>query len=124
MRNMPNPGLMQNGHVSLLDRWQNPGDQTGVMRASFNEGALSPVLQNYTQSSGAVSDASFIRLRNIDLSYTLPKGSVGEATSLRLYVQGQNLLTFTDFEGPDPEQPYYSILPPLRQFTLGVEMGF
>jgi hypothetical protein len=43
---------------------------------------------------------------------------------LTVYLQGQNLLTITNYEGADPEQPYSNVLPPLKQITLGLNLGF
>jgi TonB-linked SusC/RagA family outer membrane protein len=84
---------------SQLARWQNPGDVTMVprMTASNYRGDLRP--------SRFLEDGSFVRLKNITLSYTLPS-SLTEAlsiTNLRLYVQAQNLFTFTRYTGMDPE---------------------
>lgn len=116
------PGYRGNAPVALLDRWQEPGDMNPVQRASgglaFGEdtGALQQ------RSSAAVSDASFIRLRNISLAYKVPDLSKGPEVTV--YLQGQNLLTFTDYRGPDPEQPLNTRLPQLRQITLGLQLGF
>lgn len=120
----PNPGFSTNGHVELLKRWQKPGDMAEVMRSSFVEGALNQALSNYQSSSGAISDASFIRLRNVDLSYRLPSKWVGKSIDALVYIQGQNLWTITPYKGPDPENPNFSFLPPLRQISLGLELTF
>ncbi|WP_116124845.1 SusC/RagA family TonB-linked outer membrane protein [Lewinella sp. IMCC34183] len=53
-------------------------------------------------STRYLSDADFLRLRNVQLGYTFD-GLNSNGASLRLYVSGQNLLTFTDFAGLDPE---------------------
>ncbi len=116
------PGYRGNAPVSLLDRWQQPGDTNPIQMASgglsFNEdtGALQ------ASSSAAVSDASFIRLRNVSLNYRIPDIKTG--LEVNVYLQGQNLLTFTNYSGPDPEQPTNNTLPPLRQITLGLQLGF
>ena len=114
-------GTMTNQPVSVLDRWQTPGDQAGMQR--FTTGADYEAFVTYsqfTQSSGIVSDASFIRLKSMALSYTLPLDK-SNSTSCRIYVQGQNLLTFTKFKGGDPEQ-MNGFLPPLRRVTFGVQL--
>ena len=116
------PGYPDNGSVDLLDRWQEPGDIKPFQIASagliFGEdrGALQ------RRSNAAVSDASFIRLRNISLNYKIPH--LDNGLEVNVYLQGQNLWTLTDYKGPDPEQTSNTRLPPLRQLTLGVQVGF
>ena len=43
---------------------------------------------------------------------------------INIYIQGQNLLTITNYTGSDPERPSDNTLPPLRQITLGIQLGF
>ena len=73
-------------------------------------------------SDAAVSDASFIRVRNISLNYKVPM--LDKGLDIQVYLQGQNLFTFTRYSGPDPEQTLNNRLPPLRQLTLGLKIGF
>ena len=86
----------------MLDRWQEPGDIKSFQLASagliFGEdrGALQ------RRSNVAVSDASFVRLRNISLNYKIPQ--LDNGLEVNVYLQGQNLWTLTDYRGPDPEQ--------------------
>ncbi len=116
------PGFRGNSSTVLLDRWQEPGDMNPIQRASggLSFGEDTGTLQQ--SSNAAVSDASFVRLRNVSLNYKIPTS--GNGPDLNVYVQGQNLLTFTDYQGPDPEQPSNSRLPQLRQITLGLQIGF
>lgn len=117
-------GLRGNVPIALLDYWQQPGDSAPIMKATAGlDRSHSASRSNLRGSSAAVSDASFIRLRNISLTYTLPDG-ISEGLDLNVYLQGQNLWTLTDFDGPDPERPSRIILPPLRQITLGLQLGF
>ena len=116
------PGFRGNDPIELFDRWRIPGDTNPVQRAS---GGLSleedrGALQE--RSNAAVSDASFVRLRNISLNYTIPTLTNGLDASI--YLQGQNLFTFTKYQGPDPEQPSNTRLPALRQITLGIQLSF
>lgn len=115
-------GYRGNAPVDLLDRWQQNGDTNPIQKASggFGSGVDTGALQQ--DSNAAVSDASFIRLRNISLSYKIPR--VSNSLDISVYAQGQNLLTFTNYKGSDPEQQSYSRLPPLRQMTLGMEITF
>ena len=109
-------GLSQNGVVQLMDRWQQPGDMALIQKAGFSS-------NNQSLSSAAVSDASFIRLRNATLNYKIPMARSNDM-DINFYIQGQNLLTITNYDGADPEEPLSRILPPLRQITLGVQLSF
>lgn len=116
------PGRKGNIPVDLYDRWQQPGDITTFSRAYSG---LVPTggLDNFQQQSNAsVSDASFVRLRNISLNYRIPK--LREGLDIDAYLQGQNLWTITGYKGPDPEQPTSTRLPSLRQITLGFQLSF
>lgn len=96
-----------------LERWQQPGDVTDIPRLTTYRGDPtennSPT-NNYggnvaSLSSRYLEDGSFIRLRTVTLGYTLPQSLVGKigVSRLRAYIQGTNLLTFTNYGGPDPE---------------------
>jgi len=116
------PGARRNLPIRLLDRWQEPGDEATVQLASAGlaPGEDTGALQS--RSNAAVSDASFIRLRNITLNYRIP--NLGDRLDVNVYLQGQNLWTITNYTGPDPEQPSTVRLPQLRQLTLGLQLGF
>ncbi|MCK0114820.1 SusC/RagA family TonB-linked outer membrane protein [Gelidibacter sp. F63206] len=119
------PGGQLNGPIELYDRWQQAGDISPHQQASFLY--TTPDLYNLSElqssSDAAISDASFIRLRNISLTYKVPK-KVSSGLDLSVYIQGQNLLTITGYKYLDPEQLYSNTLPPLRQFTIGLNLGF
>ena len=118
------PGAGNNQPVSNLDSWQ-PGETDGVQKytAGFNDEAVNAYYSYYTYSDAAFSDASFIRLKNLSLAYTLPHTWMKEA-NCRLYLQGQNLFTITNFNGADPENQSFGKLPPLRVMTMGVQLNF
>ncbi len=123
LRDNAAPGYRRNASVDLFyDRWREPGDVKPIQVASSGliAGASNEDLQR--RSSAVVSDASFIRVRNISLNYKVPYLENG--LDVNLYLQGQNLLTFTKYKGPDPEQTLNNRLPPLRQLTLGLKVGF
>lgn len=118
-------GLRQNVPVELLNRWQNSGDNNPIQRAS-GLGLYPGVLDTDNQqreSNATISDASFIRLRNLTISYQVPQ-NISRGLDLSLYLQGQNLFVITPYDGPDPEQSSFEILPPLRQLTLGMQLSF
>lgn len=118
------PGLASNQPVGALNRWQNPGDATGTPRFT-QVGVARTANDNLNNSTGGIEDASFIRLQNVSISYQVPSNLISKyrLQSLRLYVQGQNLLTFTGYRGWDPETQSLS-LPPLRILTTGLSLTF
>ena len=94
--------------TQVLRRWQNPGDITDIPRFRFGTNINNEISSRY------IEDASYLRLRNATVGYTLPqdmlsKSGKGIIKKLRFYVQGQNLLTFTNYTGLDPEiAPFYN----------------
>lgn len=118
------PGIASNLPTDFTDAWQQPGDNSTIQpyTTGLNSGVTNAYYR-FLSSDGAFSDASFIRLKNLSLSYTLPT-IWSELTSCRIYMQGQNLLTITRFKGPDPENQSTGVLPPLRVFSLGIELSF
>lgn len=108
-----------------LNRWQKPGDITFIQRYSSNT-SLSQSYSNALSSDAVYSDAvSFIRLKNLSLSYQLPEKWQQQVRlrNCRLYMQCQNLLTITKYHGFDPETKGFSSLPPLRVVTFGLQVG-
>jgi len=125
----PNPaGLFvagaNNQPVWQLDRWQKPGDEKNYPKYISSGSTL--FYRNIKSNSDAVwSDASYIKLKNLSLSCQLPQKwkSAAHLSSCKLYVQGQNLLTITNYKGLDPESKSSLSLPPLRVITIGVQVG-
>ena len=104
----------------LLNRWKQPGDITDIPRHG-----------EYTEfDSRLLEDASFLRLKNVMLSYSLPQNFIRKTrvfSGMRVYAQAQNLLTFTKFSGLDPEGTsniYAAQYPMSRQFTFGLDLTF
>jgi TonB-linked SusC/RagA family outer membrane protein len=116
----------------MLDRWQKPGDITYVPKATL----LSTI--DYSEDNSRwLSDGSYMRLKNIVLSYNLPKQWIQKAklNSVRVYAQGQNLLTFTNYTGADPEVSTFGdvntsqgtdflTFPQARMYSVGINVGF
>ena len=104
----------------LYDRWKKPGDVATVPRYGIAAQLDSRFLE----------DASFLRWKNLMVSYTLPANLLAPlkvVENIRVYAQGQNLLTFTKFQGMDPESSmniYAAQYPISRQFSIGLEIGF
>ena len=104
----------------LYDRWKKPGDLTDIPRY----GEVAQLDDRFLEN------ASFMRLKNLSLAYTLPQSLLKKSkffTSARIYIQGQNLWTITGFNGLDPEvasNVYQAQYPATRQFTFGAELSF
>jgi TonB-linked SusC/RagA family outer membrane protein len=116
------PGTMNNKPVELLDVWSedNPNGRYMPYTTGANQ-QWNELLSRFMSSTAAVSDASFIRLKNIQLSYRLPVNK--HLQDIQLFVQGQNLWTFTDYFGLDPEGRI-NWLPPLKTYSFGVQLNF
>lgn len=93
-----------------------------VLTAGSNIQAVNAWSRLY-QSDVAISDFYFIRLKNIALSYQVKPGWLG-GVQARVFAQGQNLLTLTDYLGGDPETTLISNLPPLKTVNFGVQLTF
>lgn len=93
-----------NQRRETLDRWQRPGDVTNVPRLTLNSDSRA-VDQRGVNSDLYAYDASFIRVRNVVLGYSLPKSVIEPLglSRLRIYMSGTNLFLFTSFPGWDPE---------------------
>ncbi len=122
---------------SQLARWQNPGDMTNVPRPYGNNG----IINGYSQNAGSAStrwysDASYVRLKQITLSYDIPKAILSKmgVRKINVFAQALNLVTWSKFEGIDPEvistannvggQSTYGNFPNGKQFMAGLTIGF
>ncbi|MBA4850569.1 TonB-dependent receptor [Emticicia sp. BO119] len=87
-------------HLTQANRWQKPGDITDIPR-------ITTVGTNYNLSPNSryLEDASFIRLKNLSLGYTIPVQTTSKLkiSKARLFVNGSNLWLLTKYTGPDPE---------------------
>lgn len=115
-----------NLYTRILDQvWRQPGDITSFPRPNITTepGAIGVGTDRFLQ------DLSYIRLKQVTLSYNLPSTMLSKlfVTNAKVYVQGINLLTFTEYTGLDPEFTGGSItgvFPPSKNFTVGVQFGF
>jgi hypothetical protein len=116
-------GMMSNRQARIANSWQQIGDKAmyQINTTGFNNDALTADFY-YSESDAMISDASFIRLKNISLSYELPLKL--KETNCKIMLQGQNLLTFTKYKDGDPEFTTYGFLPPLKVITAGVQLTF
>ncbi|MBC7873373.1 MAG: SusC/RagA family TonB-linked outer membrane protein [Ferruginibacter sp.] len=120
-QNVENPAyVISNISADLLQEWQNPGDITAIP---------SPFNDFQAATTRFLEDGKFIRLRNVVLSYQVPAALLNRVkiSGLRFYVQGQNLYTWHQFKGYDPEVATGTLggsqYPLLKTITVGVSLG-
>lgn len=121
------PGSMVNQPVAVLDRWRKAGDVSTYQQFTQSYGSAAALAAGQAQNSSAAwTDASFVRLKNLALYYSLPATLTRKikSTSVKVFLQGQNLLTLTDYIGADPENQSMIVLPPLRVLTAGMNIHF
>lgn len=88
--------------------------------AGYNN-ALNSTYNQYMQSDQAFTDASFIRLKNLQITYTLnSKSNLCKTTFL---ISGQNIYTWTKYKGLDPESQNIGAVPPLRTWSFGININ-
>jgi hypothetical protein len=125
------PGTMLNQPVEVLSRWQEPGDKTNV--AKYTQDLSVYFLQKYPQDyDEQYTDASFVRIKNIALSYSVSKAVLQRIglQNLRFYFQAQNVITLSPYKNLDPETTYFeqnlivARMPLLRTFTAGFQVTF
>ncbi|MFB6319050.1 SusC/RagA family TonB-linked outer membrane protein [Saccharicrinis sp. FJH54] len=114
-----------NQSVSVLNRWTGPGTSNSVPRSSIGDPTGNTVF-----SDRWIEDASFVRLKQLTISYDFPKAF--GFRGLTAYVTATNLLTFTSYSGYDPEFQYtndafgmgldYGQMPQTRKFMVGLKL--
>lgn len=109
-----------NQTTKMFKAWQQPGDITEIPRY----GVVTEI------DDHLIEDASFLRLKNLSLAYSLPASILKHTKvieSVKIFMQAQNLLTFTKWSGFDPEDVQYQSVgayPTTKQFTFGVDLTF
>jgi len=112
------PGLLGSTTSDILDSQFKPtAVASSASYTSYNN--------YYIYSDDKIVDASFIRLKNVSLSYNLPERFTKtiKVKNARIYALGQNLATITSYKGFDPETQGI-MLPPLKMVTLGIQCSF
>lgn len=110
----------------MVNRWQAPGDITDQPRVG-----------DMYKSSRFIENGSYMRIKNITFGYNFPKEMMSKLRmkSARVYMTGENLYTFTTYEGMDPEVNYYGndnvilgtdffTYPQSRVVMIGLNLGF
>lgn len=117
------PGTMFNQPKAVLSRWSKSGDIAEIQRYNQNNQLSSDYL-NWLGSDRSYGDASFVRCKNIVLSWQFPDKLVKKVhlKNCRIYLQGQNLFIITNYPGWDPETQSVTSIPPLRVITAGINL--
>ena len=112
-------------------KWRNawtPENRSNTLPKIYVQGYSG--IQNYASSTYYLQDASYLRLKNVILSYELPTSLVQKAgaSGVSVYVSGDNLFTITDYEGGDPERSSptgnFAQYPQARIYNIGVNVKF
>ena len=115
----------QNVYQDLVNRWTPTNPSNEYQKATTN--------RNNIVSDRFIEDGSFLKLKTVSLSYSFPKLNWKHIGGLRLYVTGQNLLTWTKYRGYDPEVSYrgastleagedFGGYPQARTFMFGIKL--
>ena len=117
-----NPSFVDESNMTarMMNIWTTPGQITDIPKAG----------ETIKHDSRWIDNASFVRLKNLQLSYTLPAAvakKTGLLNGMKVYVTGRNLVTFTGYKGIDPEVDYETAsgdYPNTKQIIAGVEFTF
>src|SRR5699024_9603547 len=120
--------------TAVLDAWTPQNRDTNIPRAVNGDPNL-----NSRPSTRWIEDGSYLRLKNVQLGYTVPVSALSSLTNgtirdLRIYVSAQHLFTITDYSGWDPEIGTFNVLtlvigvdycqyPVPRSFLVGIQLG-
>ncbi|WP_207955512.1 SusC/RagA family TonB-linked outer membrane protein [Segetibacter sp. 3557_3] len=125
-----------NAGTQVLRAWTPTNRNTDIPRAASGDPN-----QNSRPSTRFIEDGSYLRLKNIILAYNVPASSLqsitrGTVNNLRIYVSAQNLLTFTNYSGYDPEVGNrtpnssltngidFAVYPQPKAYQVGIQVGF
>lgn len=109
-----------NQSTRLIDRWRKPGDVTDIQKFGTSR----------SFSSKDIQDASFVRFRNLNVGYNVPRKFLQQMrifSAASIYVMGQNLYTWTNWRGFDPEDNNNISTfeyPAQRSFVAGLNLTF
>lgn len=129
LENMINPF---NQSISVLNSWTHENQKTNLPREVYGDPN-----GNASFSTQYLENGTYVRLKNLTLGYTFPPEVLKHIgiSSVRVYLSGQNMLTFTKYKGYDPEvnaDPLsstgfgrdYGVYPPAKTYTLGINIQF
>lgn len=125
--NVP-PGGIGNQPLSVLNNWKEPWDQTGLQQFTSSFGSEAGIAYTmFTDSDQRITDVRYLRLQSLNLGYYFSQRLLDKIKikSCKLYIQGLNLFTLTNYKGLDPElNNATQVYPSLRVFTIGVQASF
>ena len=120
------PGFESNQPNIVLKHWQKPGDVSNIQRYTqdYSSDAYNAYSNSAYYADNSISDASFIRLKNLSVSYQLPGKWKQQLhlESCKVYLRAQNLFTFSNYLGLDPETQNFTYVPTLRIVTAGIQL--
>ena len=115
----------QNTEKEAMNYWKQEGDIASYPSIAYQEQEMA-----HHFDTSLLSDASFLRLKNLTLGYEFQKSLLSRQsvlTGLKIYGTARNILTFTKFEGIDPEvnsNLSFHVNPNTKQFVVGIEASF
>lgn len=103
-----------NRTTAILDRWTGEGTSTTVPRYTWSD-----INNNYRVSDLYIENGDYLRLKNIQIGYNIPKESLSKikVDNWRFFISGENVLTFTNYSGADPE------IGAMSSFDIGIDRG-
>jgi len=107
--------------TAILDSWDGEGSTNKMPRVSFTDNGSSKI------SSIFVEDASYLRLKNVEVGYTFNNLSKYAINNIRFYISAQNVFTITGYDGLDPESTDLidmGTYPQSRSFIAGINISF
>jgi len=113
--------------MSGWKRWEKPGDVATHPLPAYNNSSNSN-----KASSRYLEDGTYLKLRSLSFGYNFSLSKY-HISNLRIYLSGENLLTFTGYSGVDPEIPPYdnkivgvttTVYPSTRKFIAGINLTF
>ena len=117
-----------NEPAALINNWKKSGYQSNFQRFTQASGMVSTAYGNYLNQSDLIyTDGSYIRVKNVSLSYQIPNkwSQKVQFQTCRIYLHAENLWTLTHhYQGIDPETQSTTSLPLLRTITGGFQVVF
>jgi TonB-linked SusC/RagA family outer membrane protein len=111
------PNFSYNGLAELNNRWTESNPSAEIPKARTAAATY--------QTSRFLEDGAYLRLKNVTINYNLPvKIQAAPSARVRIFLSGQNLLTFTKFTGFDPETGGDASYPLARTVSLGVNLSY
>ena len=120
------PGMEFNLPAIMLSRWRKPGDQSEFQKLSTRNDETYDAKRFFSESNGVYANAFYVRLKTLSLSYSFGKQWLKslKAESIQIYCHAQNLVTFSNYKGNDPETKTFYGVPIMKTIVLGLNFTF